>query len=200
MRKILVSIGLLSLFFLCGKANAALPQDQLTGGRTVLVPPLSSNQTNTTPPVPQYYYVSSYYNTSLIQSTVAASGAAASIVFPVVQSTWTTNAGVSNSTITARNCITDLFIGLTVGGTFYMLDGGTTDYYIPGATLSSTTTAGTPVSWTKHWDSKAPWCGTAGNTLTLSIPAPTTATVLDTISADGYTIYTGPNSVYNNPQ
>lgn len=196
MKKVLSVIGLMgTLFFFVGKINAGVPMEQIQNGHTVQIVPANS----TSQPSPTFIPPMSYWNTSISVSSAVASGSAASIVLPVVQTTMTFTAGATISTYTARNCITDVSVNLSSGSTFYLLDGNTTSYVVSG--LANIAFSGATASvWTKHWDHLGPWCGTAGNTTTLSIPAPGTATTVNSINADGYTVITGLAGIYNNGQ
>jgi hypothetical protein len=192
MKKLILTIGIFSgLFLITGIAKAGLPMDQMTQNRTINIP-----GSGTASPTSYTYPGTANWNTSINGSSAPASGSAASIVFGVNQTTFTTNSGVTISTYIARNCITDVTATLSSGSTFFILDGGTTDYVVYGAAIIDFSGA-TSAEWSKHWDHLGPLCGTAGNTMTLSIPAPNVATTLNAISADGYTVITGLGSNYN---
>lgn len=182
------------LFFLPGKAKAGLPFDQMTTSRiSYSVPVGTATPTLTTLPI------ASNWNTSLAGSSAPVAGSPATVVFPIFQTTVTFNSGLTTSTYTARNCITDITVTLSNASTFYILDGGTTDYAIYGSAIIDFSGA-TTGEWSKHWDHLGPFCGTAGNSLTLSIPAPAPNTATNAINADGYTVITGLAAIYNQNQ
>ncbi len=171
---------------------AGVPTDQMSQTRTSYIVPINS----TASPAPTTYPMASSWNTQISVSSSTPSGAGAVfVVIPVAQSTMTFNGGVSNSTYTARNCLTDISIVISSSSTFYVLDGNTTSYAIPGAGLQPYSNAPS-VNWNKHWDHTGPLCGTAGNTMTLSI-AGTGGSGPNAVSADGYTLFTGLTSIYN---
>lgn len=196
MKKLIAGLLVLTgLFFIVSKINAAQPLDQMGQSRTVYTPQASS----TNPPTSAVLPAANSWNAPIAGSSNPASGSATSIVLPVVQTTMTFNGGVSNSTFTAKNCITDLSVSLSSGSTFYLLDGGTTAYVILGAANLPFSGATTSI-WTKHWDHTGPWCGTAGNTVTLSIPAPAVATGNNAINVEGYSVIPGLAAIYNQGQ
>lgn len=118
-----------------------------------------------------------YSNTTIIGSSAPASGSAGTIIFPVVTKT------SGGQTIQCRNCLTRVMMQLSVGTTFYLLDGGTTDYVVYGIGLGA---SGTNTHILSE-NSIEPLCGTYNNSMTLSIPAPGTATANNVINAEGYT-------------
>lgn len=192
MKKLIVTIGVIGTLLFVGKVMAGVPTDQMSQSRTsYIVPPAS-----TSAPSAVTYPLASNWNTIITTSIVSASGAATTVALPVSQTTMTFTNGVSNSTFSARICITDITANLSSNSTFYLLDGATTSYVVYGAANLPFSGAAASV-WTKHWDHLGPWCGTAGNTATLLIPIPGVATVLNAISVDGYTVITGLASIYN---
>lgn len=122
-------------------------------------------------------------NTTIWGSSVAVSGGAAQLVFPATTKT------VGSSTINGRNCLTNLTVQLSVNSTFYIIDGGVTssatNYVLFGTGLGTSGTQTRDVTR----DHLGPICGSAGNALTVLIPAPGVATVNNQISAEGYTYY-----------
>jgi hypothetical protein len=155
MKKLILAGGLLCAILLSfGKAHAATPLDQ--AGQNAQGP---------------------YWNTTLLASSAPASSFNATIIFPAL----TKSSG--GQTINARNCLTRLVLQMSVGTTFYLLDGGTTDYVIYGFGLG---TSGTNTLNLAE-DHLGPLCGTAGNTMTLSMPAPGANTPDNVINAEGYT-------------
>lgn len=193
MKKLIVAIGVISTLLFLGKVMAATPTDQMSQNRTSYIVPSAS----TAAPSPLFYPVASNWNTLIGGSSVSAtSGGALLVAFPVVQTTMTFTNGISNSTFSARNCLTDLAISLSSGSTFYVLDGNTTSYAIPGTSVQAYSGAAVGM-WAKHWDHLGPFCGTTGNALTLTIGAATGGSGTNAISAEGYTLITGLASIYN---
>lgn len=193
MKRLLVALSLFgSMAFLSTKVMAGLPWEQTLQSRTSQAIPASGSAAPTT----VSYLPTGEWNTSIYGSSSSASGGALTLTFPVVQATMTYTNGATNSTFTARNCLTDITVELSNQSTFYLLDGGTTGYAIYGGAIIDFSGA-TSAEWVKHWDHLGPWCGTAGNALTLSIPNPSGSSTLNAINADGYSVITGLAAVYN---
>jgi hypothetical protein len=154
---------MVSMLFLGALARAGVPIDQ--------------SPTN---------YQGPYWDSTLYISSVAASGQSLVSTFTAVTK------GQSGYTASARICLTKLILQMTTGTTFYLIDGsltaGTTIQTIFGAGLGSSGT-NTLVLTEDHL---GPLCGTAGNALTLNMPAPSSATVNNLYDAEGF-VYFPPN-------
>lgn len=189
----ITALSAMSLLFV-GKMLAGVPFNQSSIQRTSYQTTAGSLNA----PSPLTYPIAPVYHTVISSAAIGTSGTTLTIVMPVVQATMTFNSGVSNSTFSTRNCLTDITAQLTSAATMYMLDGATTNYFITGYALLPTTSsqAGT---WTKHWDYLGPWCGTAGNTLTINILS-TAGPGSETVSVDGYTSIMGLGAQYNGGQ
>jgi len=193
MKKSLMAVGLLfGLLFTVGKSYAGIPLTKDAG-------------------LDGTYGHAINFNLGVYGSTNPASSTSGSIVFAVVQATYqvsnnggtsSTNGGtngVSVATVTARTCLDYIEASLSTGTTIYILDGGTTDYTIYGSNLILYS-GQTAVEYKHVWNAGEPFCGTTGNTLTISIPAPTVNTATNAVNVEGYTIFSGAGQTYNSGQ
>ena len=124
-----------------------------------------------------------YSNSNIYVSTIVASGVAANTnSFPALSAK---NTGGPSG----RNCITKEILQLSVGTTFYLIDGalngGTTIQTILGSDLAASGSNTLVLSE----DHLGPLCGTAGNAMYFFVPAPAAATVTNSFSIEGYTYY-----------
>ena len=143
-------------------------------------------------PIAQPYQGSGpYWDATIKGSTNPTSGTPAFVVLPTLSK-------VSGSTTySGRNCLTRLVLQLSYGSTFYLLDSGTTIYQIEGSGIGTSTTSlatgqafpGNVGTFNLSWGELGPYCGTAGSSMTLGIPAPAQATPSNIINYEGFTFY-----------
>jgi len=121
-----------------------------------------------------------YTNTSIFTSSNPTSGGAATITLT------TTTKNSSGQTINCRNCLTRIILQMSVGTTFYLIDGaatvGTTNYVVYGAGLGASGTNTLNIVE----DHLGPLCSSGPN-MTLTMPAPSVNTVNNVINIEGYT-------------
>ena len=158
MKKLLLTSGLFcGLLFAVGTARATTPLDQ------------GANLQG------------AYSNTSIWVSSTSATNATATITLSSVPF----NSG--GGSFPGRNCITDFHVEMSTASIFYILDGGTTDYYGYGANNVPWSGATASVL-NKHLDHLGPVCGTGGNAMTIKIPNVTLTTAgTNVIEVEGYT-------------